>query len=225
MINKVLVAEDHQTVNISVQRTLDGLGIICVDHTYYCDDALKKVEVAKTLGDSYDLLITDLYFEDDGLTQTIKDGMSLIPAVRRIQPELKILVFSGEKEPTVIRRMKEDIGIDGYVIKARNDAKELEMAMDAISKNQTYFPRISQQKMKYGEAFNLSSHDIAILKLLANGISQKDIPLHLKKDNLIPCSLSSVEKRLNKLREEFNCTNNEQLIAACIVAGFLKMTS
>ena len=84
MIRKVLIAEDHESANISVQKTLDELGISEVDHVYYCDDALLRIREAMNAGDSYDLLITDLSFEEDQRTHTISDGVELIAAERSV---------------------------------------------------------------------------------------------------------------------------------------------
>ncbi|RAJ83151.1 DNA-binding NarL/FixJ family response regulator [Chitinophaga dinghuensis] len=221
MINKVLVVEDHESVNVSLQRTLTELGIVEVDHAYYCDEAHRKVNVALQRGQSYDLLITDLSFDDDGSEQKITDGESLIPAVRNVQPDLKIIVFSAKNNPAVIKKLIEKHAIDGYVLKGRNDAKELLTAITEVSRNQLYFPRSFQQMMKQNNAFDFTDFDLAIIRLLAEGVPQKDIPAHLQKNNFRPSSLSSVEKRLNKMREELNCTKNEQLIASCKDIGIL----
>ncbi|WP_143305143.1 DNA-binding response regulator [Chitinophaga vietnamensis] len=217
MISKVLVAEDHEIVNVSLQRTLEGLGIVEIDHAYYCDDALKKVQVALQRGRSYDLLITDLCFDDDGSAQQITDGSSLIAAVRKVQPDLKIIVFSVKCDASVIEKHH----VDGYVLKARNDAKDLLKAIEAVSKNQSYFPRSLRQMIRQKNAYDFTPCDLAIITLLAEGVAQKDIPAHLQKDNIRPSSLSSVEKRLNKMREELNCSKNEQLIIACKEIGIL----
>ena len=65
MIKKVLIAEDHESANISVQKTLDEMGILDPDYVYYCDDALVRVQKAMEAGEPYDLLITDLYFDTE----------------------------------------------------------------------------------------------------------------------------------------------------------------
>jgi two-component system capsular synthesis response regulator RcsB len=44
MINKVLIAEDHESANFSVQKTLEDLGVSDPDHVFYCDDALLKIQ-------------------------------------------------------------------------------------------------------------------------------------------------------------------------------------
>jgi len=70
MIKKVLIAEDHESANISVQKTLEEMNIEVADYVYYCDDALVRVQKAMEKGEPYDLLITDLYFDADHIAET-----------------------------------------------------------------------------------------------------------------------------------------------------------
>ncbi|MGC4103756.1 response regulator [Ferruginibacter sp.] len=55
----------------------------------------------------------------------ISGGAALITVARQAQPDLKVLVFSAESKPGVIDSLFRNQGIDGFVRKARNDAKEL----------------------------------------------------------------------------------------------------
>jgi DNA-binding NarL/FixJ family response regulator len=173
---------------------------------------LKKIQKGKQDNQPYDLLITDLYFEKDYREQKISGGEALITAARHIQPGLKVLVFSAENKPAVIEGLFNRKDIDGYVRKARNDAKELKLAINSIVRNQRYFPRhLIQQK----NAHEFTEFDIIIISLLAKGIRQKDIPAYLLKKQIKPSGLSSVEKHLNHMREALNFANNEQLVAYC----------
>lgn len=221
MIKKVLIAEDHESMNISVQKTLEELKIVNTDYVYYCDDALGRIQKSKQAGQSYDLLITDLYFDDDGRPQQISGGAALIAAARQVQPELKVLVLSAENNPDTIKRLRDKLDIDGYVRKARNDAKELKQAIDQISRHQRYFPRPLLQLINQANTHEFSPLDIAIITLLAQGHKQKDLPGLLQQKQLNAFSLSSIEKRLNHMKEAFNFTSKEQLVAYCKEVGII----
>src|ERR1700722_7619073 len=132
MLKKVLIAEDHESSNISVQKTLAEMGIADPDYVYYCDAALVRVQKAKEGREPYDLLITDLYFDADHRPQKIEGGALLINAAREVQPELRVLVFSAEGKVSVIDALYTVGNIDGYVRKGRNDAKELKVAIGQI---------------------------------------------------------------------------------------------
>ena len=92
MIDKVIIAEDQESSNLSIQKTMEELHIRQSDYVFYCDDALNRIKMAKKAELPYDVLITDLYFEDDGRSQKIADGFQLIRAAREVQPDIMILV-------------------------------------------------------------------------------------------------------------------------------------
>ncbi len=221
MIDKVLIAEDHESASISIQKTLEDLGINQADYVYYCDDALSKIRTASQQQHPYDLLITDLYFEDDGRVQSIPGGIELIAAARQLQPELKVLVFSAENKPTVLETLFDTHQVDGYVRKARNDAKELNLAITEITQNRRYLPRHTSQLIKQKNSHAFTDRDIAIISLLASGISQKNIPDHLKQQNIVPFKLSSVEKRLKLIKTTLEFSKNEQLVVFCKDMGII----
>ena len=221
MIKKVLIAEDHESANISVQKTLEEMGIVHADYVYYCDDALERVQNAKQNGQPYDLLITDLYFDEDHRPQKIAGGAALIAAARKVQPELNVLIFSAERKAAIIEMLFNQQDIDGYVRKARNDAKELKSAIDHIARNQRYFPRHLIELVKQKNAHEFTQFDLTILSLLAQGIRQKDIPAYLQQNNIRPSGLSSVEKHLNQMKDVLEFSNNEQLIAYCKDMGIV----
>jgi two-component system capsular synthesis response regulator RcsB len=221
MIDSVLIAEDHQSANISIQKTLEDLHIPRADYVYYCDDALAKIKTAKLSGSPYDLLITDLYFEEDSQVQQLAGGAELIAAARECQPDLKVIVFSAENKPAILEALFNQHNIDGYVRKARNDSKELHNAIEQLSQNKPYLPRHILDLIKQKNSYEFSEFDITIISLLANGVAQKNIPEQLEKRKIKPSGLSSVEKRLNHIKNVLNLTKNEQLVAFCKDMGII----
>jgi two-component system capsular synthesis response regulator RcsB len=221
MIDKIIIAEDQESANLSVQKTVGELRVNQVDHVFYCDDALSKIQIAKQKGHPYDLLITDLYFETDGTFQKIAGGFDLIKSVRIEQPEIMILIFSAENRPATIDMLFKNYEIDGYVRKARNDAKELKLALAALSKRQRYYPQSLAQLIKQSNAYEFTEFDINIIRLLSQGYQQNEIPEYLKEHNIKPSSLSTIEKRLNQIREELGFSKNEQLVLFCKESGIL----
>jgi two-component system, NarL family, captular synthesis response regulator RcsB len=221
MINKVIIAEDHEAANLSVQKTVEEMRIKDVDYVFYCDDALSKIHIAKQKGQPYDLLITDLEFEDDGSLQKIINGSDLVSSARAIQPDLLVLIFSGEKNPTIIQKLIRDYDIDAYVGKARHDVQELKSALDALSKRQRYYPQSIVRLLKQPKAYQFTDFDLQIIRLLLLGYQQNQIPEYLRRHNIKPSSLSYREKRLNQIRADLGFTKNEQLALFCKETGAL----
>ncbi len=221
MINKVIIAEDHESANLSIEKTIEEFKIRQYDYVFYCDDALHKIQLAIQKGEPYDLLITDLTFDADGTPQKISNGYDLIRAVRALQPDIRILVFTGEDRAININKLYKQYEVDGYVRKARHDIKELKQAFEALSRRETYYPHAVLQLMRQASSYNFKDFDVIIIRLLAQGYRQKEIETYLKENKIEPCSLSSIEKRLKEIRNEFGFSNNQQLMVFCRDKGIL----
>jgi two-component system capsular synthesis response regulator RcsB len=221
MFKKILIAEDHEMGSYSVQKTLEDLNIPTVDYVYYCDDALSKVQKSIRENAPYDLLITDLSFEEDHREQKIKTGQELIQEIRELQPSIKVIVFSGEHKTGVIDSLFTDYHINGYVRKARNDSKELKKSIASVYINENYLSFDLKQEMRKFNNYEFSTYDITLVSLLSKGILQKNIPAQLEERNIRPSSLSSIEKRLNSLKEDLEVNSNEQLVAFCKDIGII----
>jgi two-component system capsular synthesis response regulator RcsB len=50
---------------------------------------------------------------------------------------------------------------------------------------------------------------------------QKEIPAYLQENNIRPSGLSSIEKRLNLMKEVLDFSKNEQLVAYCKDFGII----
>jgi len=221
MFSKILIAEDHESSNFSVQKVLEDLAILNVDHVYYCDDAFEKLKKSLTSKSPYEVLITDLSFEEDHKKQLIKDGKELVKCCRDLCPELKVIVFSGEHRIGVIDLLFKEFGINAYVKKARSDSKELKKAIEAVYNGNTYISHDLKLPIKSANTIEFSNYHITLLKLLSDGILQKNIPKKLQEQNIYPNSLSSVEKRINAMKLALAVKNTEELIASSKNIGII----
>ena len=217
----ILVAEDHEVANLSLRITLEDLQLARPQHAYYCETALAMIKKACHDQSPYDLLVTDLYFEADGSAKQEPDGMELIKAARHLQPGLKVLVFSAESRQVIIRRLYEELNIDGYVRKARGDAQELKSALESLAKNRKYYSREFRSLVAQENQHDFTEYDKTIVRLLAQGYAQKDIPAWLENNEVRPFGLSSIEKRLNLIKASMGFTKNEQLVIFCKELGLI----
>jgi DNA-binding NarL/FixJ family response regulator len=221
MFKRVLIAEDHESSNISIRKALEDFGCLNNDYVYYCDDALKRIKQGIKTKNEYDLFITDLSFEEDEIPQKIGTGTGLIKAVKELLPTIKVLVFSAESKGAIIDNLFKDLNINAFVRKARRDVTELKQAFDAICNQKTYLSASLRRSIQYSTAYEFKEFDIILISLLSNGVLQKDIPNHLQEKKIKPSGLSSVEKRLNYMKEVLSFNNNEQLIAFCKDIGVI----
>lgn len=93
--------------------------------------------------------------------------------------------------------------------------------MEKLSKGEQYYPQVLSQMVKQVNTYEFSDFDINIIKLISQGYPQKEIPDYLKKHNIKPSSLSTIEKRLNQIRDELGFSKNEQLVLFCKEMGLL----
>ena len=213
MFKKVLISDDLGSINKGVLSVLENLEIKSIQQVQYCDDAYLKIKRAILDDAPYDLLITDLSFVKDHREQKYPSGEDLIIALKKEYPELKIIVYSVEDRLQKVRLLITKYQTNGYVCKGRRGLLELEKAIHAVSNNDNYLSPQVQQALSTKTNLEIDDYDIELLKLLSNGLSQDEISIHLKNNNISPSSLSSVEKRLNKLRVQFKANNAIHLVA------------
>ncbi|KUJ61717.1 transcriptional regulator [Flavobacteriaceae bacterium CRH] len=214
MFKKVLVAEDLDSISITVIQVLEDLKIASIDHVKYCDDALIKIKKGIKNNEPYDLLISDLSFKSDHRETIISSGEELIEAVNKVQPSLKKIVFSIEDKSYRIKSLFNDLGINAYVSKGRNSINELKIAIEKAFNNEE---KILSSDLSFNfndkSLIEIESYDISILKLLAQGYILDSISNEFKALSITPNGTSSIEKRINKLKIYFKANNNVHLIA------------
>ncbi|MCK8480926.1 DNA-binding response regulator [Psychroserpens algicola] len=214
MFKKVLVAEDLGSTNYGIANNLkEKLDIPDVQQALYCDDAFIKVRKAKKDNLPFEILITDLSFTKDYREQNIKKGEELIVKTREVIPNIKVLVFSIENRPSKIKSLFKNYAINGYICKGRNSLKELEQAMRQIHSGVNYVSKNLERTLKSSTIFELKEFDTILLQRLSEGLSQEQISIQFKTEGISPCSLSSIEKRLNSIKLEFRAGNTIQLIS------------
>ena len=220
MFKKILIAEDHEVRNLGVVNALTELQIDHFDFVSYCDDALKRIKTAEAENEPYDLLITDLSFDKDHFQQNLKSGQELIREVKNIDPKLKIITFSIENKPKIIDDLFKILSIDGFVSKGRHDGKELRNTIKKVFKGEKVIPQEILNSIR-NAPLEITENDELLLTLLAKGFTQSEIEDHFKQNNITPNSKSSIEKRLNELREIFNAKNNIELVVICKDLGII----
>lgn len=221
MFSKVLIADDLVSINAGVHTFLSHMGIAVIDRVNYCDDALLKIMAAEQNGHPYELLITDLSFKADHREQKISSGDALAIHLKTRDPDLKIIVYTIEEKPQMVRHLVQVHDIDGYVNKGRYGLQELSMAVGEVYANKTYVSPHLTTVLRKKSVLEIDDYDIALLNQLANGLVQDEIADYFKEHNIKPSSLSAVEKRLGNLRTQFAAKNGTQLIAKAKDLGLI----
>lgn len=211
MFKKVLVVEDQEVANLGIIRALEELSVPRFEFVTYCDEALQRIKAATAEHDPYDLLVADLSFEKDHIRQDLQSGQELIREAKKIQPELKVVVFSVEKRAQVIDDLYKIYSINGFVSKARNDGKELRNTIGKVFEGEIVKSQEIVNAIR-NIPFALNAYDLKLLELLTKGLTQDEIEMYFRQNLIRPFSRRAIEKRLYELRDSVSAKNNVEMI-------------
>lgn len=213
MFKKVLVSEDMDDISKGVYEALRALGIPHIDQVQYCDDAYLKIKKAAFDKEPYDLLITDLSFVSDHREQRYSSGDTLVQSVKEAYPELKTIIYSVEDRLQKVRTLINNNHVNAYVCKSRRGLIELTKAIHEVESGHIYLSPEVKNALSTKNGLEIEDYDIHLLQQISLGLSQDEISKYFKTKNISPSSLSSIEKRLNKLRIQFRASNAIHLVS------------
>lgn len=166
---RILLADDHLILLDGLKNILEGVSgyqvmATCVNGNYALA-YLRKHEI--------DLLITDYSMPD-------MDGIELVKQVKRLKPNLKVIVLSMHDEPVKVQKMvKEDI--DGYILK-KYAYNEILNAIEIVDRGGKFWSAevsnilirgLGENKQKAEDI--LTERELDVLKLLVQEKSSKEI--------------------------------------------------
>ena len=218
---KVIVAEDFEDSKTGVTTSLEKLGVASISQTSFCIDAYLQIKKAIQEKEPFELLITDLEFTEAFGKNEIPNGETLIEKVKKLQPEIKVIVFTGNGKQSIIKSLMNDLKVEGHVCKGLSGIRELSKAMDKVSTGQTYTCPVTQALLEQKHVLQIGEYETHLMRLLANGIKQVDIPEYLKQEGVSPNSMRTVEDRISKLKDHFNATTTTQLVHEATKLGLL----
>jgi DNA-binding NarL/FixJ family response regulator len=213
MFSRVLISDDLGSINQGVVASLERLGISHVQQVQYCDDAFLKIKSADHNNAPFELFITDLSFKTDHRSQIYTSGEALVKDLKRDYPQLKIIVYSVEDRLQKVRTLIQTYNVDAYVCKGRRGLLELATAIHLVSKDQIYVSPQVEPALSPKRVLEIDDYDIALLTQLSKGLSQEDISVYFKSNAISPSSISTIEKRLNRLRVQFKANNAAHIVA------------
>ncbi|WP_055448521.1 response regulator transcription factor [Lacinutrix mariniflava] len=221
MFKKVLVADDLLSINKGVLTVLNTLGVEAVQDVQYCDDAYLKIKKAALDGQPIELLITDLSYIKDHRNQKLTSGEALVATLKKEYPQLKIIVYSVEDRLQKVRTLINEHNANAYVCKGRRGLIELNTAINTVYNNKIYLSPQVTAALSPKTNLEIDDFDIVLLKQMSLGLSQEGISNHLKNNNLSPYGLSSIEKRINKLKIQFGANNAIHLVSIAKDVGLI----
>jgi DNA-binding NarL/FixJ family response regulator len=164
---KVLIVDDHPVVRIGLRTMLDSEENIAVSGMAgSAKEALTEVQRIKP-----DVVLMDLRMPG-------MDGIEVIAELRRVDPDIRVLVLSNyESDEDILRALQ--AGAMGYLLKS-TPQEEIVHAVEMVHQNQRCIPsNIAKRVSETVGRVELSHREVEVLTLAARGLTNKEIAQHL----------------------------------------------
>lgn len=200
----LLIIEDHDIVALGLKTLLasnSALGII--DNVTTARQAMEK-----TVKQHFDLYIIDVELPD-------MSGIDLVTSLKTLSPDSAFIFHTVHDELWTLRQMM-DSGADAIVMKS-DDTTELLTAINRVLNGSNYFSSRYRQACEQMEQYQpLSSREIEVLQLIADGLMTRDIARRLF------VSDNTIEFHRKRIMRKLAATNMAQLVKQGIARGYIR---
>ena len=199
---RILVIEDNANIIIPGLRNLfrperDGISIAC--SAAHPDEALLKTKM-----DDFDIILLDLWIE----------GYLPLDNVKKLSvgfPGKPVIIYTQDNSP-VWRRKMMAAGVKGYLIKSAS-REELKKTFEKVSNGEVCISGSMNADEQHALGSVMDRPDTLLtpaqqrmLDMLTRGMKREEIAAAL---DLHP---SAIDKSFSKLRSQFKCKSNYELI-------------
>lgn len=164
---RVFIVDDHPVVRFGLRTMFESEKNIFVTGTAgSAKEALVEIGKVQT-----DVVLMDLRMPE-------MEGAEAIKELRRIQPEVRILVLTNyEADEDILRALQ--AGATGYILK-NTPQEEIVQAVEMVYENKRCVPPgIAQRLLETIGREQLSQREIEVLTLVAMGLTNKEIATRL----------------------------------------------
>ena len=219
---KILIVDDHQLIIQGLLCSLEEVGDFEVVTTSDCDDALHLIKASEKSA-PFQVVFTDLSFDNSTKETILNSGEALIKAIRVNEIQIKVAVITGHTETNRVYSVISNLKPNAYLLKSNCEAAEIGFAIQKMLKNEYYYSHIIHQKIIRRKIAQIKIDDVAVQIL-------KELPKHPKisnleglivKNNGNKIKLRSIETKLANLRIDLNAINNTDLILKAKELGLI----
>lgn len=219
---KILIVDDHQLVIEGILSYLKEIENLNISTTNSCDEAYALIQ--ESLNEiPFQIIFTDLSFDNTTLNSVIKSGEELIKKLKKEEIAIKTGVITGHSETNRVFNVLQHLNPDAYILKGKCSTDELNFAIQKMLKNETFYTHEIHQKLTKRAMVEIQMDDIAlqILKELRNHPKINNLEGVIKKSNGDLVKTRTIEAKLSKLRGDLNANNNTDLVLKAMELGIL----
>lgn len=213
---RVALVDDHPVVLAGIAALLESTPDISVVGT--ATNASDAIHMVSKL--SPDLAVVDVSLPD-------MSGVALVQKIQETRPEIRLITLTVHESRAYVQSLL-NAGIRGYVLK-RAAAEDLVRAVRAVAAGGIYLdPSVAEQALPGGPQDrggkmlgpdDLSPREESVLKLTAQGFSNKEIAARLE------ISIKSVETYKARAAAKFNLRSRADIVRFGVSCGWLETCS
>ena len=167
---KIIIVEDQPICRLGIRSTLERSTL---EHQIMAEagTVAEALSCLQQYGSQTDIILLD-YMLPDGT------GMDVIEAAKRLCPDAKIVIFSGEAGGATIKQLME-VGVNGFMSKSVN-SDEIALVLDSVMQGRDYtgeaHMRIEKDlKDDYETMKSLTRREMELITLCATGLNTKQL--------------------------------------------------
>jgi DNA-binding NarL/FixJ family response regulator len=211
---KVAIADDHALFRTGVKTSLSGHKDIQM--IAEAENGMQLLNLLKHI--KPDVILLDIHMP-------IMDGYTALPEIKKLYPDMKVIMLSMNNDPSIITRMME-IGANSYLTK-ESDSETIYHAIRTCFEQEFFFNDLTNKALLNGlrmkkpaEAsmpeVNLNEKEVTILKLMCEEKSTKEIA------DIVDLSPRTVEAIRDKLKTKTGVKSMAGLVMYAVKAGIVE---
>lgn len=211
---KVAIADDHALFRTGVKTSLTGHKDIQM--VAEAENGMQLLNLLKHI--KPDVILLDIHMP-------IMDGYTALPEIKKLYPDMKVIMLSMNNDPSIITRMME-IGANSYLTK-ESDSETIYHAIRTCFEQEFFFNDLTNKALLNGlrmkkpaEAsmpeVNLNEKEVTILKLMCEEKSTKEIA------DIVDLSPRTVEAIRDKLKTKTGVKSMAGLVMYAVKAGIVE---
>ncbi len=211
---KVAIADDHALFRTGVKTSLSQRKDIQM--IAEAENGMQLLNLLKHI--KPDVILLDIHMP-------IMDGYTTLPEIKKLYPEMKVIMLSMNNDPSIITKMME-IGANSYLTK-ESDSETIYQAIRTCFEQEFFFNDLTNKALLNGlrtkrpaeilaPEVNLTDKEITILKLMCEEKSTKEIA------EMVDLSPRTVEAIRDKLKTKTGVKSMAGLVMYAVKAGIVE---
>src|SRR5256714_3825854 len=211
---KVAIADDHALFRTGVKTSLTSRKDIQM--VAEAENGMQLLNLLKHI--KPDVVLLDIQMP-------IMDGLTTLPEIKKLYPDVKVIMLSMHNDHSMITRMME-IGANSYLTK-NSDSETIYQAIKTCYEQEFFFNELTNKALLSGlrtkrtepnspQDINLSEKEVTILKLMCEEKTTKEIA------DIVEISPRTVEAIRDKLKTKTGAKSMAGLVMYALKSGIIQ---